>query len=271
MLSLEALVMDSKSISNAINKTTEFISKQVNKSKLDGSIVAVSGGIDSAVTLSLAVKALGKDKVRAVTMPERDITPKDDVNDVMRLVEVLGVTCDVVDVTPILHVIRLKLPLYNNYPLTAFGNIKTRVRMAISYHYANVLRSMVIGSTNKTEWLTGYFTKYGDGGVDLMPIADFFKTQVRQLALNLDIPSRIIDKTPTAGLWLGQSDEEELGIKYELLDLILYGCERGMNAEEISGGLDMEISEVERVLKRVKINEHKRRLPLILRLSSVRR
>jgi len=266
MLSSDALVIDAPTVAERISK---FISKQVSISGLEGAVVAVSGGIDSAVTLALTVEALGRDRVRAVTMPERDITPEGDITDVMQLAEMFEVTCDVVEITPVLHVMRSLLPLYDPSDRVSWGNVKPRVRMTIAYHYANALRSMVIGSSNKTEWLTGYFTKYGDGGVDLMPLADLYKTQVRQLARHLGIPRRIIEKTPTAGLWPGQSDEGELGIEYAVLDLILYGWERGMAVAEIARELDVEASTVERVLDRVRANEHKRRLPLILRLSSV--
>lgn len=265
MLSGEALAIDAPRIAERV---AEFISDRVGVSGLKGGVVAVSGGVDSAVTLALTVKALGEDRVRAVTMPERDVTPESDITDVIRLAEMLDVTCDVVEIGPMIHVMRRLLPLYDPSDLISSGNIKARVRMTVAYHYANALRSMVIGSSNKTEWLTGYFTKYGDGGVDLMPIADLYKTQVRQMAHHLGIPRRIIEKTPTAGLWPGQSDEGELGISYDLLDLILYGWEHGMTPAAISGELGIAPVEVERVIDRVRENEHKRRLPLILRLSS---
>jgi len=266
MISSRALIIDAPKITE---KITKFITDQINVSGLRGAIVAVSGGIDSAVTLSLTAKALGRNRVRAITMPERDITHEGDITDVMRLTEMLEVTCDTVDITPMIHVMRPRLPLYASSDLISSGNISARVRMTIAYHYANVLRSMVVGSTNKSEWLTGYFTKYGDGGVDLMPLADLYKTQIKQLASYLGIPQKIIDKTPTGGLWPGQSDEEELGIKYEVLDLILYGWERGMDVADIANELSVDPSTVKRVLERVRVNEHKRRLPLILRLSSI--
>ena len=179
MLSKDALVIDALATAQRIS---EFITDQVDLSGLNGAITAVSGGIDSAVTLALTVKALGGDRVRAITMPERDITPEGDIADVMRLAEMFDVTCDVIEITPVIRVMSLLLPLYNPSDLVSSGNIKPRARMIVAYHYANALRRMVVGSSNKTEWLTGYFTKYGDGGADLMPIADLYKTQVRQLA-----------------------------------------------------------------------------------------
>ena len=250
-------------------KIIGFIADQIKASGLRGAIVAVSGGIDSAVALSLTAKALGGNRVRAITMPERDITSEDDVKDVMRLAGMLDVTCDIVDITPMIHVMQSRLPLYDPSDLVSSGNIRPRVRMVVTYHYANILRSMVVGSSNRSEWLTGYFTKYGDGGVDLMPLAGLYKTQIRQLAEHLGIPRRIVEKTPTAGLWPGQSDEEEMGIKYEVLDLILYAWERGLKKAGIADALHVDPMTVKRVLERVRLNEHKRRLPLILRLSSI--
>ena len=266
MISNRSLIIDVHAVAE---KITGFIADQVQASGLRGAIVAVSGGIDSAVALSLTAKALGGDRVRAITMPERDITPEADITDVMRLAEVLDVTCDAVDITPMIRVMQSKLPLYDPSDQISSGNIRPRVRMVITYHYANILRSMVVGSTNRSEWLMGYFTKYGDGGADLMPLAGLYKTQIRQLARHLRIPKRIVEKTPTAGLWPGQSDEEEMGIKYDVLDLILYGWERGNSVADIADTLGVDTTTVERVLERVRLNEHKRRLPLILRLSSI--
>ena len=264
MLTLESLRIDPEEVEGRV---VEFISGEVERAGLRGGVVAVSGGVDSSTTLMLAVRALGRENVRAVTMPEGGVTSERDVRDVMDLTKQVGVTCDVVEITSIVDVMRGVLPLYDPENLIPFGNVKARLRMAIAYHFANSLDMMVIGSSNKTEWLLGYFTKYGDGGVDLMPIADLYKTQVRQLARYLGVPERIVTKTPTAGLWPGQTDEGELGVRYETLDLILYGWERGMKAGEIAEELGVSASTVEAVLRRVERNEHKRRLPLILRLG----
>jgi NAD+ synthase len=140
--------------------------------------------------------------------------------------------------------------------------------MILSYHYSNSLSYMVIGTSNRTEWLTGYFTKYGDGGVDLMPLADLYKNQIRQLAVHLDIPESIVEKAPSGGLWPGQTDEGELGIDYDTLDLILSGLDKKMSEEEIAEALDVDLIMVQGVFKRVKANEHKRRLPTVLRLRT---
>jgi NAD+ synthase len=249
-------------------KLVDFIREEVERSGLNGALVSVSGGIDSAVALALTVRALGPERVRALTLPERDITPDRDIADVMSLVRSLDVTCDTVEITPVMSVMRKILPLYDPKDLVCFGNVKARVRMIISYHYANSLGYMVIGTSNRTEWLTGYFTKYGDGGVDLMPLADLYKNQIRQLAVYLDIPKRIVEKAPSGGLWPGQTDEGELGIDYDTLDLIISGMDKEMQEEEIAEALDVDLTTVQGVFKRVKANEHKRRLPTVLRLRT---
>ncbi len=249
-------------------KLIHFIREEVERSGLNGALVSVSGGIDSAVALALTVRALGPERVRAITLPERDITPDRDIADVMSLVRSLDVTCDTVEITPVMSVMREILPLYDPEDLVCFGNVKARVRMILSYHYANSLGYMVIGTSNRTEWLTGYFTKYGDGGVDLMPLADLYKNQIRQLAVHLDIPESIVEKAPSGGLWPGQTDEGELGIDYDTLDLILSGMDEEMPEEEIAEALDVDLTTVQGVFKRVKANEHKRRLPTVLRLRT---
>jgi NAD+ synthase len=266
MLTTESLALNPQ---KTAEKIENFISLEMKRAGLKGAVIAVSGGIDSSVILALTVRALGPENVRAITMPERDVTPEGDITDVIRLTGAYDVTCDTVEITPVIRVMRQILPLYAPLDLVSSGNIKPRARMIVTYHYANVLKSMVIGSSNKTEWLTGYFTKHGDGGVDLMPIADLYKYQVRQIAEYLGIPRNIIDKTPSAGLWPGQTDEGEIGASYDKLDLVLYGAEQGYPDVEIARQLNIKPELVRHILDRVEANEHKRRIPLILRLSEV--
>ncbi|MBN2335040.1 NAD+ synthase [Candidatus Bathyarchaeota archaeon] len=249
------------------SKIKDFIALNIEKAGLKGTVVSVSGGIDSAVTLHVTVSALGPEKVTVITMPERDVTPERDIMDVMQHCEDLGVTCNTVEITPILRVIRDTLPMYDITDKISSGNIRARVRMMVAYNYANKQRRMVMGTSNKTELLTGFFTKYGDGGVDLMPLADLYKTQLRQLARYLEIPENIIKKPPSPGFYPGHTDEAELGIDYATLDLILYSLSEGTETQKIAEDLNIQQSLVDSVIRRVAANEHKRRLPLILRLS----
>jgi len=245
----------------------EFIAENVEKSSLKGAVVAVSGGIDSAVALALTVVALGVDRVTAITLPDRDATPECDIMDVMQHCDTLGVTCNTLDITPILHVMRDALPLYDVTDRVTSGNVKSRVRMIVAYHYANRLGRMVVGTSNKTELLTGFFTKHGDGGVDIMPLAGLYKTQIRQLARHLNVPENIIRKPPSPGFFPGQTDEGELGIDYPTLDLVLHSLERGEDARKIAEDLNTTLGQVEAIQRRIKANEHKRRPPLLLRLT----
>jgi NAD+ synthase len=264
MLNKELLLIDPILIEKKIRS---FIKTNVNQSGLSGAVVSLSGGIDSAVALVMTVKAIGADNVTVITMPECDITSDEDLDDVMRLAERLNVTCDEVEISKILHVIYDLLPKPEKGCEIICGNIKARLRMLITYYYANMCGKMVIGTSNKSELLTGFFTKYGDGGVDILPLADLYKTQIRQLAFYLQIPNRIIKKPPSPGFWPGQTDEKELGISYDDLDLLLYGWENDYTYREICDELKLSMNKTLALIERVNANKHKRQFPLILRLT----
>ena len=264
MVNITDLEINCSEITPIIHK---FILETVEKTGLNGVTVNVSGGIDSAVTLHLAVQALGPERVTAITIPERDVTPERDITDVMLHCKQLNLTCNTVEITPILHVMRDILPGYDITDRITCGNIRSRLRMLIAYHRANIEGKLVIGTSNKTELLTGFFTKYGDGGVDFMPLGDLWKYNIKQLANYLEIPDNIIKKAPSPGFYEGHTDEEELGMSYDNIDLILYSYKRGLTIKEISGDLSISSSEVTRILNRVKANQHKRANPLVLRLS----
>ncbi len=252
---------------STITQISLFIKKCIQHSNLKGAIVSLSGGIDSAVALALTVKAIGPEHVTCITMPECDITPEEDLVDVMCLTELFDVTCERLEISSMLHVMRKSLPIPTSESKIIYGNVKARLRMLLTYFFANMENKIVVGTSNKSELLTGFFTKYGDGGVDIMPLADLYKTQIRQLAPHLKIPERIITKPPSPGFWPGQTDEEELGISYDYLDLILYYWENNYSLKEISDSLKTPLSKIEEIIQRVNSNEHKRHFPLILRHS----
>ena len=147
------------------------------------------------------------------------------------------------------------------------ANIKARTRMILLYHYAKNLKGLVCGASNKSELLTGYYTKYGDGGVDLQPIGDLYKTQIYKLASYLKIPRAIAAKPPSAGLLEDQTDEAELGMKYSILDKILFGLEQKILPDIIAKDLKISLNEVQRIQTLRKNSQHKRRLPLIPKIG----
>jgi NAD+ synthase len=239
-----------------------FIMDRVGESGADGVVVGLSGGLDSAVVLKLSVMALGKDRVFALLLHEK--REGTDYMHAVSLAESEGVEYDVVEIGRIIDAYSETL---GNMGRREISNVKARVRMTILHERASEKGMLVMGTSNKSELLTGYFTKFGDGGVDLMPIGDLYKTQVRELARMLGIPDEIVEKTPSAGLYEGQTDEEDLGMGYGVLDCILYGIERDMDDDAIIGECNCPGYEVNRVREMIHSSVHKRKLPLIPKMG----
>ncbi len=244
-----------------IERACEFIKAKVNESNTDGVVLGLSGGIDSAVVACLAVRALGPDKVRGYRLPTAT-TSDQDLFDARLLKDELDIESSYISIGDI-HEQFIKTCNAEEIPTKnediASANLKPRIRMSILYYFASIYNSLVIGTGNKTELSIGYFTKYGDGGSDLLPIGDLYKEDVKKVAIALGVPDSIINKAPTAGLWPGQTDEDELGITYPILDRILYlYLEENENMDDIADKLEISISEVERIINMVINSEHKR-------------
>lgn len=228
-----------------------------------GVVIGMSGGLDSSVVAVLAKRALGNRHVIGVSLPEGEISDPQDFEDAKRLATKLAIKFYKVDISPPLKVLTAVLPLFDPDEQLAAGNIKARMRMQILYYVANRRNALVLSTSNRSELMIGYFTKHGDGASDLAPIAGLYKTQVYQLASYLKVPSRIVNKKPTAGLWPGQFDEEEIGVEYRLLDLILYGLENNMLEYEIASELKIPLKTVKQIHYRMISSEHKRqKLPI---------
>jgi NAD+ synthase len=264
MLTIDKLIIDPLKTSE---KIIEYLRDTIKIAHVKGAVVAVSGGVDSVVALTLTVKALGPRNVMALTLPERDVTPQTDVNDVIRFCATLEVTCEHIEITPMLQVICENIPIYDPSDRLAYGNMKARLRMLLAYYYANKNSSMVIGTSNKTEFYLGYYTKYGDGGVDIMPLADLYKCQIRVLGRHIGVPRSITEKPASARLWIGQNTEKDLGLPYDSLDLIVYAHLKGWTPSVIASETGVDQPSVERIISRIAANEHKRFPPAILRLS----
>jgi len=228
-------------------KIVQWLRDKVKEARAKGLVVGMSGGVDSSVVAVLAKKAMGEDML-GLLMPCHS-NPQD-LEHAKLVAERFGIRTETVDLTPVFDRLIESLPPGNEI---ARANLKPRLRMLTLYYYANSLNYLVAGTGNKSEISVGYYTKYGDGGVDLLPIGGLYKTQVRELARALGIPEIIIAKPPSAGLWEGQTDEGEMGITYEDLDRTLQALEAG-TADEAD-------PLVRRVKEMMASSAHKRALP----------
>ncbi|MEM2249074.1 MAG: NAD+ synthase [Candidatus Bathyarchaeia archaeon] len=248
-------------------KITRFIKDYVEKAKANGIVLGLSGGIDSSTVAALSSKAVGGNKVLGLILPEKETYNPKDMEHARLVAEKFGLKTEAIDITPALEALQKTLPIFDAEDKLSKGNLKARMRMLYIYYYANKLNLIVCGSSDKSETMMGYFTKWGDVAADISPIMDLYKTQVKKLARHLGIPKEIVEKPPSPTLWPGQTAEEELGIKYETLDLILYGLEHFMKIEDIAEQLGLQKDLVERVKERWLKMEHKRRMPLTTKLQ----
>jgi len=243
---------------------TDFIRRKAEEGGGNGVVVGLSGGIDSATVSKLCCEALGPEKVLNLFIPSAASSERDR-RDAEQLCRLTGAELRVVDIAPIIESFRSVLPEMDN--CTTCGNVMARCRMIVLFHHARLLGRVVMGTSNKSELLIGYYTKFGDGGADFLPIGDLYKTEVRQLAAEIGVPASIIDKTPSAGLWEGQTDEGEMGMTYEELDQALSGIERGMDDKAIAEESSLPMEKVQRVRSMHQCSVHKRKMPLIPKLG----
>ncbi len=205
------------------NQIAQWLRDQLDTAGSDGFVAGLSGGVDSSTAAALGVRAVGPDNVLGVLLPCH--SHSDDAELALLVAESLGIRTVTVDLTETFDRLMDALPP-TSHPLAA-ANIKPRLRMTALYYLAQSNNYLVLGSGNRSEIAVGYFTKYGDGGVDLLPLGGLLKTQVWELARELGVPQVVIDRPPSAGLWPGQTDEEEMGITYRELDRTLLAIERG--------------------------------------------
>ena len=242
----------------------EFIKSKVDEAGASGVVLGVSGGVDSATTLFLAVRALGPERVRPLIMPDSSVTPQEDVEDAKMLVDMVGASAHLINIEPIVAVYKSTIPIYESdeadrLPL---GNLRARIRMCLLYYYANKNNLLVLGTGDRSEILIGYFTKYGDGAVDVLPIGILYKTQVRRLAKTLGVPERIAFKPSSPRLWPGQTAEGELGVSYEEVDLVLHAVfDRGVPWEEVPAVTGVDARKVQRIRELHERSHHKRNPP----------
>ena len=186
-------------------------------------------------------------------------TPSEDKIHGIEIAKRLNIEYEEIAIDSILNEYLSLTELEKNY--LAIGNLKARIRMSIIYYYANFKNYLVSGTGNKSEILIGYFTKHGDGACDMEPIGDLFKSEVYKLSKYLNIPEEIIEKPPRAGLWDNQSDEEEIGMSYDLLDRILYFYTQDMKNTQIAEKLDISVDNVNMIIEKINRSEHKSKVP----------
>jgi NAD+ synthase len=240
---------------------TAFIADVVDDAGAEGAVLGLSGGIDSTLTAFLAVEALGEDGLHGLVMPS-DVNTDRNMSDAERVAEMLEIDYDVIDINPVVDAFVDVAPDHAADDRMALGNVRVRTRAVINYFVANAESGVVLGTGNRSEAMTGYFTKYGDQAVDCNPIGNLYKCQVRQLASHLGVPDEFVEKPPSAEMWEGQTDEEEMGLTYDTLDAILaLHIDGPLSKSATVRTLDVPASAVERVEELVAGSEHKRHMP----------
>jgi len=242
---------DYASITETIEK---FLSEQIEKNRVKGIILGLSGGVDSAVLAYICKRKL-KEKTLAMIMPDTTITPKTETEDALKMIALTEIEYKLIDIKPIVN----EYTMYLEPNVRSRGNLRARVRTNILYYYANIKDYLVLGSSDKSEHLIGYFTKFGDGASDLAPIISLYKLQVREIAKYLGVPENIISKKSSPHLWEEHEAEKELGVSYEEIDSVLYClCDKKLSVEETSKITQIEKSIVEKIHELNLNSEHKR-------------
>jgi len=248
----------------AVKVLTNFIRTEVLKTGFNKAVVGLSGGIDSSLSATLGTIALGTENVIGVMMPYETSNPES-LMDAKMLVKKLGIPHRLVEITP------MAKPFFEMNPgMDALrrGNVMARMRMIVLYDISAAEKALVLGTSNKTEYLLGYSTLWGDSACALNPLGDLYKNQVRKLAAHLGLPEKIINKEPSADLWAGQTDEEELGFTYEQADTLLEMLiDRSMTPQQLAEqGYPREA--VDKIMRMVQQTQYKRHMPLIAKLSN---
>lgn len=240
-----------------------FVKTVVRGSGAKGAIVGLSGGIDSSVVGALCVRALGKRRVVGVLLPASH-TPKTDIQDARGLADSWGIKTFEATIDGPFEAVVSSLPAGSGR--VAQANVKARLRMVMLYYLANTLSMLVAGTGDRSEDSVGYFTKYGDGGADFMPISHLYKTQVRSLGTHLGLPRRIVTKPASPQLWPGHRATDEIPLDYDRLDLVLHCLlDRKMDVAKTARETGVERKVVETVLARYRSSEHKRTYPPMVR------
>jgi len=242
--------------SDIIENIEKFLTEQIEKNNAKGLILGLSGGIDSAVLAYICKRKL-KEKTLALIMPDTSITPKLETEDALKMISLTGIEYKLIDIKPIIN----EYSMYLEPNEKARGNLRARVRTNMLYYYANVKNYLVLGSSDKSEFNIGYFTKFGDGASDITPIVSLYKLQVREIAKHLGVPENVIAKKSSPHLWKNHEAEDELGIQYEEIDSILHCMlEKKLSIDEIEKNTQIPRITIEKI-QQLHINSEHKRLP----------
>lgn len=246
--------LTSKDYSQVTKEIENFIQKQIAETHTKGLIFGLSGGIDSSVIAFLCSRVWKKNTL-ALIMPDTKISPKNETEDALKIVDQLGIEYKLIDI----NLITSEYEKYLEPDEKALGNLRARIRATLLYYYANLRGYLVVGSSDKSEYLIGYFTKFGDGSADILPIVSLYKTQVRELARYLGIPEPAIQKKSSPHLWKGHFAEEEIGVSYEEIDSILHCLvDKKLSVDKTASETDIDTKTVEKIYQLYKNSQHKR-------------
>ena len=245
------------------SELVEFLRESFKKVGFSKAVLGLSGGIDSALVAYLLRDALGKENVLAIMMPYKSSNP-DSLNHAKLVVEDLGINSKTIEITDMIDAY-----FKNEEEATSLrmGNKMARERMSILFDYSSKENALVVGTSNKTEIYLGYSTQFGDSACALNPIGDLYKTNIWDLSRYLKIPNELIEKKPSADLWEGQTDEQEMGLTYKEADQVLYRMlEENKKVEEVlAEGFNKDL--VDNIVRRINRSEYKRRMPLIAKIK----
>lgn len=239
------------------DEITAFLGSQIEKSNSSGLVFGLSGGIDSAVLAHICAKSFC-DKTLALIMPDSRVSPKEETEDALDIVDSLKIEYKLIDI----NLIHMQFANIVEPDERALGNLRARIRASILYYYSNLRNYLVVGSSDKSEQMIGYFTKFGDGSADVLPIASLYKTQIRELAKYLGVSDSIISKKSSPHLWHGHIAEEEIGASYEEIDSALYCIiDKGMSIDDAIKATAIDRVKIEKIHQLYKKSEHKRIMP----------
>jgi NAD+ synthase len=237
---------------------TDFIAREVKERNSEGVVIGLSGGVDSSVAVTLAVKAIGPSRVLGLVLPDSKTIPHPrERKDAIGLAKDLKISYKVIEIGPAKRDLMRQLPSNK----LAQGNLAVRLRMGILYYYAGIMHLLVVGTSDRSELELGYFTKYGDGAADIIPLGGLYKTEVIEIGKYMHVPHRILEKKSSPNLWKGQTAEAEIGLTYEEIDVILRHLKR--NTSQLK---KFSAEKVQKVIKLVEQNRHKRSLPPICKI-----